>query len=150
MSVNVRYTSNVHFCIKINAYYPSHNNHIICFIISMVTFSAVDRSWVRSTVGQTKDYIIGICCFSAKHTSLKERAKKCWLVIRIMCASVATCHSLLFQWARTILIQVSMMVYYKASIIVISWNVICSQLEIAKKKYSLALNSNHYLTPRSK
>jgi len=26
------------------------------------------------------------------------------------------------------------MVYYKAGIIVISWNVICSQLDIAKKK----------------
>jgi hypothetical protein len=32
--------------------------------------------------GQTKDYKIGICCFSAKYAAL--RRKTCWLGIRIM------------------------------------------------------------------
>ena len=37
--------------------------------------------------GPTKDYKIGICCFSAKHA---ERAKIVWLGIRIMFPSGAT------------------------------------------------------------
>jgi len=44
--------------------------------------------------GQTKDYEIGICCFSAKHaTFLGERAKTSWLRMRIMCPSGVTCLS---------------------------------------------------------
>jgi len=38
--------------------------------------------------GQTKDYKIGICCFFAKHATLRRRSKD-WL-------------ALLFQWASTI------------------------------------------------
>jgi len=34
------------------------------------------RTWTRS--GQTKDYTIGICCFSAKHASLRRKSKD-WL-----------------------------------------------------------------------
>ena len=39
-------------------------------------------------VCQTKDYIIGICCFSTKQG---VKAKNGWLGIRIICASGATC-----------------------------------------------------------
>ena len=42
---------------------------------------------------QTKDYYIGICCFSAKHAPLRKRAKTGWLLIRIMCPSGTTCLS---------------------------------------------------------
>ena len=41
--------------------------------------------------GQTKDYKIGICCFSAKYAAL--RRKTCWLGIRIMYQTGLTCLS---------------------------------------------------------
>jgi hypothetical protein len=43
----------------------------------------------ESRSGQTKDYKIGICCFSVEHVSLrrKSKAKTGWLRIRIMCPS---------------------------------------------------------------
>ena len=34
-----------------------------------------DRSSVLAQIGQTKDYKIGICCFSAKHAALKRERK---------------------------------------------------------------------------
>ena len=43
----------------------------------MLTSSAVDHGFdLRS--GQTKDYEIGICCFSAKHAALRRKIKD-WL-----------------------------------------------------------------------
>jgi hypothetical protein len=41
--------------------------------------------------GQTKDYKIGICCFSAKHAALRRKGKD-WLA-RNQCPSGATCLS---------------------------------------------------------
>jgi hypothetical protein len=38
---------------------------------------AVDRGFEPRS-GQTKDYKIGICCFSAKYTALKRKSKD-WL-----------------------------------------------------------------------
>ena len=48
------------------------------------------RSWFWSRSGQTKDYQIGICCFSAKHAI---RRKKGWLGIVIMCRSIEACQT---------------------------------------------------------
>jgi hypothetical protein len=28
--------------------------------------------------GQTKEYEIGICCFSAKHAAFRRKSKDCW------------------------------------------------------------------------
>ena len=39
--------------------------------------SAVDRGFEPRS-GQTKDYKIGICCFSAKHAALRRKSKD-WL-----------------------------------------------------------------------
>jgi hypothetical protein len=48
----------------------------------MVIFSVLDRSAIdrgfETRSGQTKDYKIGICCFSAKHAALR-RENKDWL-----------------------------------------------------------------------
>jgi hypothetical protein len=41
--------------------------------------SAVDRGFVLRS-GQTKDYKIGICCFSAKHAALRSKCKG-WLAL---------------------------------------------------------------------
>ena len=59
-------------------------------MVSVPSSSVVDRGF-EPRLGKTKDYKIGICCFSAKHEG--ERAKTGWLGIRIMCPSGATCLS---------------------------------------------------------
>jgi len=43
--------------------------HICGVIVSILILSAVDRG-LEAQSGQTKDYKIGICCLSAKHTTL--------------------------------------------------------------------------------
>ena len=63
-------------------------NRISDVMVSMLASSAVDRGF-QSQLGQTKDYKIGICCFSAKHAG--EKAKIDWIGIRIICPSGATC-----------------------------------------------------------
>ena len=47
-------------------------------MISVLASSAVDREFEHRS-GQTKDYNIGIRCFSAKHAALKSKPKD-WLV----------------------------------------------------------------------
>jgi hypothetical protein len=46
-------------------------------MVSMLASSAVDRGF-EPWLGQTKDYKIGICCFSAKHAALRRKSKD-WL-----------------------------------------------------------------------
>ena len=43
-------------------------------MVSMLASSAVDRG-VEPRSGQTKDYKIGICCFSAKYAALTRKSK---------------------------------------------------------------------------
>ena len=69
-------------------------------MISMLTMSAVDRGFEPQS-GQTKDYKIGICCYSAKHAALRRKSKD-WLALNH--------NNMLFQWASTIKIQLSMLV----------------------------------------
>jgi hypothetical protein len=56
-------------------------NRISGIMVSMLASSAIDRGFEPRS-GQTKDYKIGICCFSAKTV---------WLGIKIMCPSETTC-----------------------------------------------------------
>ena len=62
-------------------------------MISMLASSAVDCGFEPRS-GQTKDYTIGICCFSAKHPALRRKIKD-WLTQnnRIICQSRVTCLS---------------------------------------------------------
>ena len=46
-------------------------------MVSVLVLSAVDRGFEPRS-GQTKDYKIGICCFSVKHASLRRKSKD-WL-----------------------------------------------------------------------
>ncbi len=46
-------------------------------MVSVLTSSAVNRGF-ESRSGQTKDYTIGICCFSAKYAALRRKSKD-WL-----------------------------------------------------------------------
>ena len=43
----------------------------ICVMVSVLASSAVDREFEPRS-SQTKDYIICICCFSTRHTVLRE------------------------------------------------------------------------------
>jgi hypothetical protein len=46
-------------------------------MISMLTSSAVDHGF-EPRLGQAKDNKVGICCFSAKHITLRSKSKD-WL-----------------------------------------------------------------------
>ena len=46
-------------------------------MVSVLASSAVDDGFEPRS-GQTKDYKIGICCFSTKHTALRRKSKD-WL-----------------------------------------------------------------------
>ena len=46
-------------------------------MVNVFTSRVVDRGF-ESRWGQTKDYEIGICCFSAKHAALRRKTKD-WL-----------------------------------------------------------------------
>ena len=52
-------------------------NRISGVMVSMLSSSAVDREF-EHRLGQTKDYKIGICCFSAKQAALRRKSKD-WL-----------------------------------------------------------------------
>ena len=47
-------------------------------VVSVLVSKAVDCGFEPRS-GQTKDFKIGICCFSAKHTALRRKSKD-WLV----------------------------------------------------------------------
>jgi hypothetical protein len=67
-------------------------------MVSILASSVVDRGFVPRS-GQTKDFEIGICCFSSKHTALRRKSKD-WLAWNQNNVSVwgdmSTCR-LLFQ-----------------------------------------------------
>ena len=80
--------------------------------VSVIASSVVDRGF-ESRWGQAKDYEIGVCCFSAKHTAALRRKGKdlyarnqddisewCDMFIR----------GLLLQWASTMQIQLTVLV----------------------------------------
>jgi hypothetical protein len=48
-------------------------------MVSMLASSVVDRGF-KPWSGQTKDYKIGICCFSARHATLTSKSKD-WLTL---------------------------------------------------------------------
>jgi len=51
-------------------------------------------------LGQAKDYKLGICCFSAKHATLRRKSKD-WLALNQDNVSVwddMSIHGLLSQW----------------------------------------------------
>jgi hypothetical protein len=67
-------------------------------MVSVLASSAVDRGFEHRS-GQTKDYKIGICCFSAKHTALRKKSKD-WLARNqnnVSEWSDMSTHGLLFQ-----------------------------------------------------
>jgi hypothetical protein len=74
-------------------------NRIGGVMVSVLISSAVDRGFEPRS-GQTKDYEIGICCFSAKHTALRRKSKD-WLARNqdnvFELGDMSIRHGLLFQ-----------------------------------------------------
>jgi hypothetical protein len=72
-------------------------------MISVLTLSAVDHG-LKFWSEQTKDYKMGICCFSAKQAALRTKSKD-WLDRNqdhvLEWSDMSNC-KLLFQWANTI------------------------------------------------
>ena len=60
-----------------NLIFSNLGNRIGGVMANMLASIAVDRGF-ESRSGQSKDYFIGICCFSAKHTALRRKSKD-WL-----------------------------------------------------------------------
>ena len=59
-------------------------------MVNVLSSSVVDRGFEPSS-GKTKDYKIGICCFSAKHTALRSKSIYTgWLRIMVICTSGMT------------------------------------------------------------
>jgi len=87
------------------------NNHIGSVIVCVLTSSAVDHGFEPRS-GQTKYNKICICCFSAKQTALRRKSKD-WLFRNQDNMSewgdMSIC-GLLFQWACTMEIQLSVFV----------------------------------------
>ena len=80
-------------------------------MVSVLTSSAVDRGFEPRS-GQTKDYKIGMCCFSAKHAVLRRKSKD-WLARNQDNVSEwgdMSIRGLLFQRANTITIQLIVLV----------------------------------------
>ena len=57
--------------IRIHVNVQLHENFIGGIIVSVLASSAVDHGFEFQS-GQTKEYEIGICCFSAKHAASKD------------------------------------------------------------------------------
>jgi hypothetical protein len=86
-------------------------NRIGGVMVSVLTSSAVDRGFEPRS-GQTKDYEIGMCCFSAKHAVLRRKSKD-WLARNQDNVSEwgdMSIRGLLFQRANTITIQLIVLV----------------------------------------
>ncbi len=80
-------------------------------MVSVLASRPVDPGF-EPRVGQIKDYNIGICCFSAKHVALWSKNKD-WLAQNQNNVSEwgnMSIPGLLFQWASTIQIQLSVLV----------------------------------------
>jgi hypothetical protein len=80
-------------------------------MVSVLVSSEVDRGFEPQS-GQTKDYKIGICCFSAKQASLRRKSKDwlAWNQDNVSEWGDMSIRGLLFQLASTIKIQLSVLV----------------------------------------
>jgi hypothetical protein len=100
------------FCDKVYSRGCINQKHRIGGVmVSVLAESAVDRVFEPPS-GQTKDYKIGICCFSAKHAPLRRKSKD-WLALNqnnVSAWSDIFTRGLLCQWASTIKIQFSVLV----------------------------------------
>jgi hypothetical protein len=78
------------YCDKVYSRGNINQKHRISGIMVSVLASNVVDHGFEPRLGQTKNYKIGICCFSGKHAALRRKSKD-WLArIRIMCPNGVT------------------------------------------------------------
>jgi hypothetical protein len=72
-------------------------------------FESLSGHGFESLSGKTKNYTIGISCFSAKHAALRRKNKNRLTRNEDNVSELGdmSIHGLLFQWASTIKIQLS-------------------------------------------
>ena len=105
----------------------SRYNRIGDVMVIVLSSSAVDREF-KSRSSLIKSCKIGICCFPAKHATLRGNNND-WLARiqdSVSESSDMSTSGLLFQFASTIKIQ-RVLVQCKADIIIISSDVLCSR-----------------------
>jgi hypothetical protein len=80
-------------------------------MVSVLALSAVDRGFEPRS-GQTKDYKIGICCFSSIHRAIRRKSKDGLAQNQDNVSQWGdmSIHRLPFQLATTIKIQLSVLV----------------------------------------
>ena len=102
---------NLHMVITKHAKLWWNPNRIGSIMINVLALSVVDCGF-EPRLGQTTDYKIGICSFSAKYAALRSNSKD-WLPRNqnnVSGWSDMSTRWLLFQWASTIEIQLSVLV----------------------------------------
>jgi hypothetical protein len=88
---------------------------------------------------QTKDYTIGICCFSAKNAAIRRKAN----IIGAICLSA----DYYFSKLALCKIQISVLVLYEADLIINSLKISLFSAWYSWNKAELALNNNHMHSP---
>jgi hypothetical protein len=107
-------------------------NRIGGVMVSLLASSTVDHGF-KPLSGQTKDYKIGICCFSAKHEALRRKSKDL-LAQNQDNLSVSYHNKKKACWSST-----------KQTSSSFHWKLTCSRHDIAEKL--LGWCNNHSLTP---
>ena len=96
---------------KLNELFCNYKYCIDGVMFSMLASSAVDHGFEPRS-GHIKDYEMGICCFFAKHATLRRKSTD-WLARNennVSEWSDMSTRGLLFQRASTIKIQISVLV----------------------------------------
>jgi hypothetical protein len=80
-------------------------------MVSVTSLDVVSRGFGPRS-GQTKDYQVGICCFSAMHAVLRRKEKDwlAWNHDNVSGLGDMSTRGLLFQSTNTIQIEVSLLV----------------------------------------
>ena len=118
-------------------------------MVSVLALSAVNRGFEPRS-GQTKDYKIGIRCFSAKHVALRSKSKD-WLARNQNNLSEwgdMSIRRLLFQWASIIKNPNQRVGLEKADLIIISLKINLFSPWYSWTIAELALNNNHSLNSK--
>ena len=75
-------------------------NSIGVVMVNMLASSAVDRGF-ESKSGQTKDYTIGIACFSVKHAALRRKSEDWKICCLVGVKQQSLTHDLFIEYKLT-------------------------------------------------
>jgi len=107
---------------RFNHFIQQYFHNGIGGVMANVLASSTAYHGFESWSGQNHDYKICMCCFSAKHAALRRKSKELLARNQDNVSEYGDRYIrwLLFQWANTIKYKLSMLVYYKADLIIIS------------------------------